>query len=530
MTYQGRNFLGSGSYALLREHFQKVRTKIGQKRYSSEQKLNDYTSHPNVKNQHNTIAHLLSPLLNTPYEDILNLIEMPKKEGQGDLAMACFSFAKKEKKSPQVIAQNIKNSLLDHGLPTDIERVEAEGGYLNFFLNIPHLAKSLIPTLIKQKYHVAKKEKKSTPPLIVEFSSPNIAKPFSIGHLRSTNLGACLSRIFQHLGHDVIRINHLGDWGTQFGKLITAYRIWGSKIDLSKDPIDKLFKLYVQFHKEESENPELIKQARESFAKLESGDPDTEKLWTMFCEFTKQELNQLYTQLGVTFDHLWGESFYMPHVPALFEDLNKHNLLIKDQGAQIIDLKDHKLGVAVLQKGDESSLYITRDLAAARYRYAQFKFEQMIYVVGSEQAHHFKQLFKILALMGHSFADQCKYINFGQISFGDQTMSTRKGNVVFLKDVLARAQTKVRTVIQDKNPDLEDAAHVSKQVALGALLYADISARRIKNIKFNWDELLSFEGETGPYLQYSFVRVQSLIKKYEKIDQMPTSLPHRMKP
>lgn len=469
-----------------------------------------------MRHHQNTIASLLSPLLGLPHEDVAKLIEVPQKNGQGDLALACFSFAKTLKQSPQIIAQNLVQNIQKNPLPPEIEKVQCESGYINFFVNASELAKSILPTLLSSDQPIGKKDPNNAKPIVIEFSSPNIAKPFSIGHLRSTNLGACLSRIYMHQGWSVERINHLGDWGTQFGKLITAYKLWGLDLDLSSEPIDKLFKLYVRFHKEEESNPDLLDQARQAFAKLEAGDQETHKLWTMFCDFTKKEFQQLYAQLGVTFDHLWGESFYMPHVPQLFEDLRSKHLVFQDQGAQIIDLKDHKLGVAVLQKGDESSLYITRDLAAARYRFDTFDFERMIYVVGSEQAHHFQQLFKILELMGAAFFDRCEYVNFGQISFGKEKMSTRKGNVVFLKDVLSRAQEEVLKVIQSKNPDLKGQEDIAKQVALGALLYADISARRIKNIKFDWDDILSFEGETGPYLQYSYVRMQSLIRKFDQ--------------
>jgi len=358
--------------------------------------------------------------------------------------------------------------------------------------------------------------------VVIEFSSPNIAKPFSIGHLRSTNLGACLSRIYAFMGYEVTRINHLGDWGTQFGKLITAYRRWGNAQMLDENPILSLFTLYVRFHDEEKNDPTLTTEAREAFSQLEKGDESAKELWDWFRNLTMKELDSIYTRLGVEFDHLWGESFYIDQLPSLLTTLEKKGISEISEGATIVNLKKENMSVAVLQKGDESSLYITRDLAAAIYRYKEFDFYKMLYVVGSEQSLHFQQLFKILSMAGYSFYDRCNHVAFGQITFGSEKMSTRKGNVVFLQDVLARAEEKALSIIKEKNPTLENAVDISKDVALGAILFADISAKRIKNVKFAWDDILSFEGETGPYLQYSYVRTKSLLKKHDQ----PISLPN----
>lgn len=469
-----------------------------------------------MKHYNDIVAALISKVSGMDLKKILQLIEFPPKDDQGDRAIACFSFAKQLKKSPQEIAKSWTTTIQDNGLPGEIEKIEVNGGYINFFFDQKKFAQDVLSEIRNKSQTFEKQVKQDDQRVVIEFSSPNIAKPFSIGHLRSTNLGACLSRIYDYLGWNVFRINHLGDWGTQFGKLITAYRKWGNAQMLDEDPIAALFDLYVRYHDEEKNDPSLTTEAREAFSLLEKGDENAKELWDWFRELTLKELDTLYEKLGVEFDHIWGESFYINQLPTLLSTLEKKNLSKQDDGALIIDLKDHNLSVAVLQKGDESSLYITRDLAAAIYRFQEFDFKKMLYVVGSEQSLHFQQLFKVLELSGYNFFDRCEHVAFGQITFGTEKMSTRKGNVVFLKDVLSRAEEKAKSIVKEKNPDLENIEDVAKDIALGAILFADISAKRIKNVKFDWDEILSFEGETGPYLQYSYVRTQSLIRKYDQ--------------
>ncbi|MEZ4820156.1 MAG: arginine--tRNA ligase [Bdellovibrionota bacterium] len=469
-----------------------------------------------MKHYNDIVATLLAKAASIPVAQALPLIEFPPKPEQGDRAIACFSFAKTLQKSPQEIAATWADRIRGQGLPDEIARVDVQGGYLNFFFSTPKFAQDLLTEVLSQKTSFAKTSIDPKQTAVIEYSSPNIAKPFSIGHLRSTNLGACLSRVYTYLGWNVQRINHLGDWGTQFGKLITAYRKWGNAQDFDQDPIDYLFKLYVQFHEEEKDNPQLTIEAREAFSMLEKGDENAKELWEWFRSLSLKELHALYSKLGVEFDHIWGESFYIDQLPTLLQTLHDKNLSKLDDGALIVDLKEQNLSVAVLQKGDESSLYITRDLAAAIYRFQEFAFTKMIYVVGSEQSLHFQQIFSILQLAGYDFYDRCQHVAFGQITFGNEKMSTRKGNVVFLKDVLARAEEKALSIVQEKNPDLEHPQVVAENVSLAAILFADISAKRIKNVKFDWDEILSFEGETGPYLQYSYARAQSLMKKWEQ--------------
>jgi arginyl-tRNA synthetase len=473
-------------------------------------------------NYHHIIAKLFSDASQVAIEDVMNLIEYPPQDDQGDRAIPVFRYSKDHKKSPQDLAKDWAAKINASQLPAGISKVEPAGGYVNFYFDTPLFAHAITKEIEEHGDTYGKIAFQQAPTVIVEYSSPNIAKPFSIGHLRSTNLGASIARIMEYRGYKVVRINHLGDWGTQFGKLIVAFSHWGSEDILKKDPIQELFKLYVKFHEEETSNPSLSDEARQAFSKLEQGDAKAKVLWDKFKAFTLDELTTLYKRLGVHFDHYLGESFYVPQLPALMKSLHDKGISKQSEGALIVDMKEENLGVALLQKGDESSLYLTRDLAAAIYRKGEFKFENMIYVVGAEQRLHFQQLFRVLELLGNDWSKQLEHIQFGQISFGDEKMSTRKGNVVFLADVLEKAKEHALSIVNDKNPDLENKNEAAEKIALGAILYADISAKRIKNVKFSWEEILSFEGETGPYLQYSLVRTKSLMKKYGKKIEMVT--------
>ena len=466
----------------------------------------------NVDFLNQAVAKFLSGVVALPADELAGMIEIPAHANQGDRSFPCFRFSKERKTSPQKLAQEWFDALSSTPLPEEIERIEVLSGYINFFAKTPVLAKRVLGDIRAGQYGFVTREK---PPIaIVEYSSPNIAKPFSIAHIRSTNIGACLSRIFAARGWKVVRINHLGDWGTQFGKLMSAYRRWGSAEDLDERPMNALFKLYVKYHEEEKSDPTLIDEAREWFSKLEKGDTDAKELWDWFRKLTMKELERLYAMLGVEFDHYWGESFYVHLLPKLMDDLYRLGLPKESEDAIIVDLEDHGLHKALLKKKDESSLYITRDLAAAIYREQHLHFDLMLYVVGNQQQLHFQQLFKILELMGFGWVKKCEHIQFGHVSFGDQSMSTRKGNVVFLSDVIDKAVELARKIVEEKNPTLENKDQVALDVALGAVFFADISARRTKDVKFAWEDILNFEGETGPYLQYSLVRMQSLLEKY----------------
>ena len=460
------------------------------------------------------VVDLLQSMTGWTGEELQSLMEIPPQMEQGDRAIPCFRFAKEEKKSPQDVAEKWKKSLESKGLPPEIDRVEAVGGYLNFHIHKPTLVREVLLTIQENKGKYGF-EKRPKPPLaIIEFSSPNIAKPFSIGHLRSTNIGAALSRIFEARGWRVVRINHLGDWGTQFGKLMSAYRRWGNAELLRDQPIQNLYKLYVRFHEEEVSDPTLTEEAREWFSRLEQGDGEARELWQWFRDLTLMELKVLYDRLSIEFDHYWGESFYIDKIPQVLELLEKKKLTKISDDATIIDLEPYGLPTCLVKKSDDSSLYLTRDLATAIHRFDHFHFQQALYVVGAPQQTHFRQVFKILELVGKEWVNRCEHVPFGHISFGDEAMSTRKGNVVFLADVLKRAEELALKVVEEKNPALEEKREVAQDVALAAILFADLGSKRIKDVRFSWEDILSFDGETGPYLQYCLVRTQSLLRKY----------------
>jgi len=352
-------------------------------------------------------------------------------------------------------------------------------------------------------------------PVIVEYSSPNIAKPFHIGHIRSTVIGNSLYKIYDAMGYDVIRINHLGDYGTQFGKMICAYRHWGNKEDVINEPIKTLLEYYTKFHVEVEEHPELDDEAREIFAKLEKGEPEEVELWQWFRDESLKEFSRVYDMLGISFDSYAGESFYSDKMPRFVNELKEKGLLEESRGAHIVDLEPYGLGAALITKSDGSTLYITRDIAAAVYRKETYNFEKNIYVVASQQNLHFQQWFKILELMGYEYAKDCVHIPFGLVSLAEGTMSTRHGRVVFLEDVLNKAVEKTKEIIREKNPDAteEYVDEVAKTVGIGAVIFQELSNNRIKDYVFNWDKVLNFDGETGPYVQYTHARCASVLRK-----------------
>lgn len=474
-----------------------------------------------MPNSKQIVFNLVSPLLGEKPEALEELFEIPPNIEQGDLALPCFKFAKEAKKSPLALAKTWQEKLSSQLLPKEISRITSDGGYLNFHLNRTSFANEVLGEIQqkKEKYGFLSSRNQTA---VIEFSSPNIAKPLSIGHLRSTNIGASLARIFEARGWKVIRMNHLGDWGTQFGKLISAYRRWGKAEELTEQPIEKLYSLYVRWHQEEESDPSLIEEAREWFAKLEQGDNEAKELWEWFKELTITELKQLYGELSIQFDYYWGESHYSTQVPKVLQELQAKGITKESEGATIVDLKKENLSVAVLQKKDDSSLYLSRDIAAAIYRMEKLNFDRMIYVVGTPQKLHFEQLFFILKKAGYDWIDRCEHVAFGHISFGEEAMSSRKGNIVLLKDVLTRATQDAYKIVTAKNPELKDKHEVARSVALAAVLFADVSSKRIKDVKFSWEEILSFEGETGPYVQYTLVRAVSVLRKWG--GKIPTSV------
>ena len=446
-------------------------------------------------------------------EEITALIEVPPNKEMGDYAFPCFKLAKIFRKAPNAIAEDLAGKIQ----PTDdINKIVNLGGYVNFFVNKESLAKKVINQVLTEKENYGKSEFGKGKTVVVEFSSPNIAKPFHIGHVRTTVIGNALSKIYQSQGYHVEKLNHLGDYGTQFGKLIVAYKLWGDKQAVEKDPIKELLKLYIRFHDEAEAKPEMEDEAREWFTKLENGDQEAKDLWQWFRDESLKEFSRVYDLLDIDFDSYVGESFYSDKMPALIEELKEKNLLVESDGAMIVDLEDSKLPPALIQKRDGSTLYLTRDLASAFYRKKIYNFDKSIYVVGAQQELHFKQCFEIIKRMGYDWYKDMVHVQFGMVSLEEGTMSTRKGRVVFLEDVLNQAIDRTRQIIEEKNPDAENIDEVAKAVGVGAVVFQELSNSRIKDYTFSWDRTLSFEGETGPYVQYTHARCCAVLRKADQ--------------
>lgn len=446
-------------------------------------------------------------------EEITALIEVPPNKEMGDYAFPCFKLAKIFRKAPNAIAEDLAGKIQ----PTDdINKIVNLGGYVNFFVNKESLAKKVINQVLSEKENYGKSEFGKGKTVVVEFSSPNIAKPFHIGHVRTTVIGNALSKIYQSQGYHVEKLNHLGDYGTQFGKLIVAYKLWGDKQAVEKDPIKELLKLYIRFHDEAEAKPEMEDEAREWFTKLENGDQEAKELWQWFRDESLKEFSRVYDLLDIDFDSYVGESFYSDKMPAVIEELKEKNLLVESDGAMIVDLEDSKLPPALIQKRDGSTLYLTRDLASAFYRKKIYNFDKSIYVVGAQQELHFKQCFEIIKKMGYDWYKDMVHVQFGMVSLEEGTMSTRKGRVVFLEDVLNQAIDRTRQIIEEKNPDAENIYEVAKAVGVGAVVFQELSNSRIKDYTFSWDRTLSFEGETGPYVQYTHARCCAVLRKADQ--------------
>ncbi|SKC43648.1 arginine--tRNA ligase [Maledivibacter halophilus] len=446
------------------------------------------------------------------FQEILNMIEIPPDSEMGDFAFPCFKLAKVFRKSPNMIAQEIIESIEENDL---FGKIENAGAYINFTINQETFAKTVIEEVNNQGDKFGSSDIGGNKNVIVEFSSPNIAKPFHIGHIRTTVIGSAINNIYKFIGYNTIAINHLGDYGTQFGKLIVAIKAWGDKSVIESNPIPELLKLYIKFHEEAEKNPQLEDEARMWFKKLEDKNEEATELWKWIRDVSLMEFNRVYDMLGIKFDSLAGESFYSDKMPAVLEEMREKNILTKSQGAEIVDLEKYDMPPALITKKDGSTLYITRDIAAAIYRKKHYDFYKNIYVVGSQQNLHFKQWIKIIDLMGYDWAYDCIHVPFGMISLEEGTMSTRKGRVVFLEDVLNKAVEKTREIISNKNPNLENKEEVAKQVGIGAVVFQELSNNRIKDYTFSWDRTLNFDGESGPYVQYTHARASSLLRKAE---------------
>ena len=446
-------------------------------------------------------------------EEITALIEVPPNKDMGDFAFPCFKLAKVFRKAPNMIAAELSEKIEAKGV---ISKVTPVGGYINYFVNKSQLAETVIKDVLtkKEKYGHSDLGKDKT--IVIDFSSPNIAKPFHIGHIRTTVIGNALYKIYDSQGYNTVRINHLGDYGTQFGKLIVAFKLWGNKEAVEANPIPELLKLYIQFHDEAERHPEMEDEARAWFTKLENGDKEAKELWQWFRDESLKEFARVYDLLDIEFDSYNGESFYSDKMDRVIDIIKDKGLLQESQGTNIVDLEEYNMPPALITKNDGSTLYMTRDLAAALYRKENYDFEKCIYVVGSQQSLHFQQLFKVLELVGFEWAKDMVHVPFGMVALEEGTMSTRKGRVVFLEDVLKQAIEKTKETMLTKNPNALNVDEIAKQVGVGAVVFQELSNSRIKDYTFSWSRTLSFEGETGPYVQYTHARCCAVLRKAEE--------------
>ncbi|MGL5749181.1 MAG: arginine--tRNA ligase [Paraclostridium sp.] len=446
-------------------------------------------------------------------EDIVGLIEVPPNKEMGDYAFPCFKLAKVFRKAPNMIAADLAEQIEANGA---IAKVMPMGGYVNFFVNKSQLAENVIKDVLTKKEMYGHSDLGQDKKVVIDFSSPNIAKPFHIGHIRTTVIGNSLYKIYDSQGYDVVRVNHLGDYGTQFGKLIVAFKLWGNKEAVEANPIPELLKLYIQFHDEAEKKPEMEDEARAWFTKLENGDKEAKELWQWFRDESLKEFARVYDLLDIEFDSYNGESFYSDKMDRVIDIIKDKGLLQESQGTNIVDLEEYNMPPALITKNDGSTLYMTRDLAAALYRKENYDFEKCIYVVGSQQSLHFQQLFKVLELVGFEWAKDMIHTPFGMVALEEGTMSTRKGRVVFLEDVLKQAIEKTKETMLAKNPNALNVEEISKQVGVGAVVFQELSNSRIKDYTFSWNRTLSFEGETGPYVQYTHARCCAVLRKAEE--------------
>ena len=440
---------------------------------------------------------------------ISDLLEQPKSSDLGDIAFPAFSLAKVERKAPQAIAADIAEKID----PSHFEKVVATGPYVNFFLNKAKISDQVIKEVIKEGADYGQQNEGKGGNITIDLSSPNIAKPFSVGHLRSTVIGDALSNIFRKMGYNTIKINHLGDWGKQFGLLMVAYKKWGNKEAVEANPIDELLQLYVRINAEIENDPALDEEGRLWFKKLEDGDPEATELWQWFRDESLVEFNRIYELLGVEFDSLNGEAFYNDKMDEAVKILEDKGLLKESKGASIVDLDDVNLPPAMIKKSDGATLYITRDIATAMYRARTYNFVKNVYVVGQEQSNHFRQLKAVLKKMGFDWSDDMIHVDFGLVTKNRQKLSTRKGNIILLEPTLQEAISRAKAQIEEKNPNLENKETVAHAVGVGAVKFYDLKTDRRNGYDFDLEAMVSFEGETGPYVQYAYARIQSILRK-----------------
>ena len=459
------------------------------------------------------IANTIEKTINLNTKELENYIEIPKDTRNGDYAFPCFRLAKELKKAPVQIANEIKEKIeIDTNI---IEKVEVLGGYLNFYINKTLQTKEVLKEIAKtEEYGKSKIGEEKT--VLVEYSSPNIAKQFHIGHLRSTVIGGALYKIYKHLGYHTVGINHLGDYGTQFGKLIEGYKLWGKEYDIEKDPMDELTKIYIRINQACKEDENVLNTCRDNFKKLEEKDPYCLEIWTKLKEISLKEFQKVYDLLGTKFDSWNGEAFYSDKMEEIIERLEKTGKLIESQGARIIDLEEQGINTpCIIEKSNGSTTYATRDLAAIMYRARTYDYDKSIYLTSYEQVLHFKQVFEVAKLLGldEKYTKGLTHISFGMVLLPTGKMSTREGNVIKLEELLEEAISRAKKIIEEKNPDLEKKEEVAKKVGIGAIIFNDLANSRIKDEIFDWDQILNFQGETGPYIQYTYVRTKSVLEK-----------------
>ena len=460
-------------------------------------------------------AKLIAKAADMEIDEVLGMIEVPANKEMGDYAFPCFKLAKKFRKAPNLIAADICGKLEGSDSFTKIECVAA---YINFFTDKSSYAKTVIESVNNAGAKYGESSEGEGKTIVIDYSSPNIAKPFHVGHLRSTVIGSALYNIFEKLGYKCVGINHLGDWGTQFGKLIEAYKLWGSKEAVEEKGISELTRIYVKFHEEAEKDDSLNDRARAWFVKMQDGDEEAISLWKWFYDISIKEFERVYEKLGVKFDYYTGESFYNDKMDDVVEELKAKNLLVESNGAMIVDLEDAKMPPCLILRTDGGTLYATRDITAALYRKKTYDFDKCIYVTAIDQNLHFAQWFKVIEKMGYDWSKDLVHVPFGLVSLEDGKLSTRKGKVVLMEDLLNEAVKKTTGIIDEKNPDLPNKEEVAKQVGIGAVIFDDLYNGRIKDIVFSWDRMLNFDGETGPYVQYTHARACSVLKKagYDK--------------
>lgn len=444
---------------------------------------------------------------------LADLIEVPRNPELGDYALPCFTFAKTMRKAPNLIAEELVARVQTGDR---IAQVRATGPYLNFFVSKGDLAQDTVTAIFQQVDDYGKSSEGLGKTVVIDFSHPNIAKEFGIHHLRSTVIGGSLRRIFKTLSYEVVGINHLGDWGSQFAKVILGWKMWGEG-ELTEDiSVKTLLDLYIRINAEIDDNPDAEAEASAWFRRLESGDEEARRMWEVCCKISWKEFERIYDRLGIEFDVVAGESTHVERMHDSVGRLREKGLVKISEGATIVDLEEYDMPPFLAYRSDEASLYATRDLAAAEHRWNSYHFDQMLYVVDVAQSLHFRQLFKVLELMEYGWSERCTHVVFGRLRFKDGAMSTRRGRIILMEDVLNRSVELVRQTIEEKNPDLPDKDAVAEAVGIGAIIFADLDSRRIRDVQFDWDEILNFNGETGPYVQYTYARYRSVLRRFGK--------------